>query len=781
MNKHISSYKVLMIFFFLLIPVTFLFFGCADKNVSFESPVSSTEPDYETLYQNETINDVMEGEWIKADVNSPDTFMSLSEYVSDVFPIVYPDKSYYRMRFADDRFIYSFDRYSEPEGSTENYTQTVCLHKLDISDKTVTSTEYFFPDRLVCSFYKPQSIGGRIFASSEKRDEDGNLTECCVIELLPDGTISESANLVDVLKENGLYPEQFYGVDCKLLYEPVSDITYILTPSQDCVIPVDKNGKALAEFTGLEGSKKKTISDFAYTGDGHIIFICSGGGNEDIVIFENNAPKSLYSGKSGSEAFFTDSVIDSHGRVLFSYGTNSVSIISWDTKTGTQENLYSESYDNDYSYGFECFARNDKGEMLLIVNDDLKVFSFAGASQKVEINVTQVTQGGVEFDMYIKKYEQSHPGVTFNTLEKAGQSDADTVFTQMYTDMTRGGGPDMILLDVDRLDSLAKSDCLYELSGVLRDDIKNNIVPAVWESGYIDGGKYAMMMSPNMYTLIISGKYFDGESWTIKDIMNIVEERERSGNPFEQLTLDKSSLSMFIFNICESEFVDMNSHTCTFESDDFVRMLEMCKKYDTADSGKPENSLSLMKEDKALIYVDYLLGFATYSELLASLGEDYRTIGYPHQNGTGKISATTGIAVNKAAIENDADKKAVIEDFLNCMYSPDYLSSVGTILVPTRLDYFDGRILYLGGNPHIKLDSHTYSPITPKADGTTYLDEYVYLLKNCEGMSSDEASERIIKEIILEEAEPFFAGAKSAREVAEIIQSRVSIYLKEIG
>jgi hypothetical protein len=36
-----------------------------------------------------------------------------------------------------------------------------------------------------------------------------------------------------------------------------------------------------------------------------------------------------------------------------------------------------------------------------------------------------------------------------------------------------------------------------------------------------------------------------------------------------------------------------------------------------------------------------------------------------------------------------------------------------------------------------------------------------------------------LNEIVLEEAEAFFAGQKSAQEVAEIIQNRVQVYVNE--
>ena len=66
--------------------------------------------------------------------------------------------------------------------------------------------------------------------------------------------------------------------------------------------------------------------------------------------------------------------------------------------------------------------------------------------------------------------------------------------------------------------------------------------------------------------------------------------------------------------------------------------------------------------------------------------------------------------------------------------------------------------------------------IDAKPDGTSYLPEYLTFMDSCRistGITEP------IEEIILEEADAFFAGDKDARTVAGIIQSLVQLYLNE--
>lgn len=197
----------------------------------------------------------------------------------------------------------------------------------------------------------------------------------------------------------------------------------------------------------------------------------------------------------------------------------------------------------------------------------------------------------------------------------------------------------------------------------------------------------------------------------------------------------------------------------------------------------------MIREDEALFYFENSgLSLPRYSTVMASLGEnEYVTIGYPSVCGNDiRISFVRYIAINKNFMEKETDKKKVIEDFLNCLYMPEYNNESMSSLVPVRLDAFEGKILMAGdydylSSPALKLDDRTYTSIAAKRDGSTYVDDYLELLKNYDNLFYVDTDEAVIREIVFEETEPFFNGAKTAEETARTIQNRVSLYLMENG
>ena len=67
-------------------------------------------------------------------------------------------------------------------------------------------------------------------------------------------------------------------------------------------------------------------------------------------------------------------------------------------------------------------------------------------------------------------------------------------------------------------------------------------------------------------------------------------------------------------------------------------------------------------------------------------------------------------------------------------------------------------------------------PLEGKEDGSSYVKEYIELAENCIPQK-DEYEQ--IKSIVIEEVPAFFNGQKTAKQVASIIQSRVTIFLEE--
>lgn len=112
---------------------TLVFCGCGREAKISESQTFTQSIDYEALYQEEPINDVLKEDWAKEDVSEAKQYMALSEYKASVFPAKDAGERFTWGYFADSEYIYTLEQY-HTQGAESS---TVYLRKLNISDKAV--------------------------------------------------------------------------------------------------------------------------------------------------------------------------------------------------------------------------------------------------------------------------------------------------------------------------------------------------------------------------------------------------------------------------------------------------------------------------------------------------------------------------------------------------------------------------------------------------------------------------------------------------------------------
>lgn len=739
--------------------------------------------DYEAEYQAEEINDVINEAWNKTEEEKTDSAMLLSEYIANVFTRDFDAETFNLGYCSDSQNIYLLRQYYFANEAKAIH----CLYSFNGNSKVTSMVQYDLDEQgLPGMLYEPYAVDGRVFSSFIAGDESTyDLSSYRCVELLEDGSVTPYADVIEILKDNDWMPKPQYIPEVSLRYEPITGHTYILSPEKDRLIIADESGKVINEFRGFNENGRCQISFYTLALDGYIILLCEENGNETFFTFDNNSISIMYEGKRGPEADGVYQIVDGHGRIL--YLKNYHTVTSWDTKTGVQETLYKSGGDYAYGSGGDAFTRNDNGELIILVNNNVRVISYEGKVNPVEITLKPLGLISNTIRQCIKRYEETHPGVKITILFDTKWDSRDSELNIVYAEISNGEGPDMMQVLDDQLVHLIKSNCLYDLSDILKPEIKEALIPAVVKEEQIDGKKYRFGMNPEIRTFVVNKKYCPNGSLSIGEILDIIEAREREGNPFEYIVVGDYSHDLFealVSTICDSEFIDMDNYECHFDSEDFIHLLKVCKEYrekeKTLQYSKNDSS-KLMKEDKALLYFESNMDIYNFSSIWASLGDDYTNIGFPVGNNQNKnilCFPIGGIVVNSASMQ-DEDKRKIIEDLLNCMYTPEYLVDTIASTVPTRLDAFEGRIVddYPTGSS-IKIDGRTTMPIAGKADGSSYVSEYLELLNSCDSLFSKDAG--ALKRIVVEEAEYYFDGPKSAEEVAKIIQGRVELYLMEL-
>jgi ABC-type glycerol-3-phosphate transport system substrate-binding protein len=195
------------------------------------------------------------------------------------------------------------------------------------------------------------------------------------------------------------------------------------------------------------------------------------------------------------------------------------------------------------------------------------------------------------------------------------------------------------------------------------------------------------------------------------------------------------------------------------------------------------NYESMYREGTALLSTVYLSDFATYNyQKKGTFGEDITFIGFPASN-------ENGSAINydiSFAMSSKSDKKDGAWDFLRYYLTDEYQDSI-TYGFPISIERLNElaetakqRPFYLDENGNkVEYDQTYYLNdveiiIEPCTDAE--IDQVMTFLKSLNQSTTYDSS---LMKIVTEEAESFFSGQKSASEVAEIIQSRVQIYVSE--
>ena len=220
------------------------------------------------------------------------------------------------------------------------------------------------------------------------------------------------------------------------------------------------------------------------------------------------------------------------------------------------------------------------------------------------------------------------------------------------------------------------------------------------------------------------------------------------------------------------------------------------------------------RDDRALLYQMYLGNYTSFWEIQQGLfGERISLVGYPNENRLGAtIYPSTSFAVSAQSLCQEG-AWAFISDYFaeqkaqdaNDMYQFSIFRSINKKLADQALAYHDNYWYEQEGEdiiveevvPAIDEDMMV-NPDDPYGNAENGEKTWTYWIANQQinlGLMTEEAVARMdaflesltqcyqydepMMKIILEEASAFFSGQKSAEEIANLIQSRVSIYVAE--
>ena len=407
------------------------------------------------------------------------------------------------------------------------------------------------------------------------------------------------------------------------------------------------------------------------------------------------------------------------------------------------------------------------------------------------VDKTVITVGGAYVDDAVKK-----AAIEFNKtnekykIEFKDYSNEEDPSTKLNADIIAGNIPDILYIsDTGYLSQYISKGILEDLTPYFDKDSEistEDIMKPVLEAMKVDDKLYYVATSFSVSTLVASSKDVGTESgWTFEDLKKLLEEKGDSVRPF--YTENKSDMLWSLMGIGTSDFVDWQTGECSFDSQDFKDILEICNtgKNEETEYNEDSPSLpSLIQQGKVLFNEGYvsLEEIQVYEEMYK---DDITFIGYPNKDKEGSyfnLSMLFGIS-SKSEVKDGA------WEFIRTFMTKEYQGTNGNIWdTPTRQDCFDMMVKAKMATKtykdelgqEIEPGSSTYGyddlEVQIKPSSQEEVDMYTELINGTKKISG---YDNAIMEIIQEEAKAYFAGEKSLDDTAAIIQNRVKTYVNE--
>ena len=416
-----------------------------------------------------------------------------------------------------------------------------------------------------------------------------------------------------------------------------------------------------------------------------------------------------------------------------------------------------------------------------VVNREKVILAVDGIDSAVDSHAGNFNKSSDEYEIEIRHYEHGSDDLRADVLSDSSPDiyyymDLDTV--QSYTNI--GAFADMYEL-------------MDKYGGLSREDIMPNVLEA-YETGdklYFMSDRFSVQC--NIAWSEVLGREYS--NWTMDEFFEFVENM-----PENMYIGDKwsfySRYGLFCY-LCQDnveQWVDFDNNTCDFNSESFIKTLELCRDLKLVFDEIPdyqnmtqEETLALEEWNAALLKnKEALLGWGGGSmvhlegpKYAAQFGlkmEDITLVANPTKNGGGTISGGDYYSVLNSGNCTEGGWA-----YMCWLLGKNKQEEIGFHMFPVRKDSFykctsQQRVATesasaAGGMNGLRFE---YDP-TITEEQCEYIVGFIEKCNSLDGFRSK------VREILDDEYESFIGGEITAEQCAERIQSRMEIYLSENG
>lgn len=415
---------------------------------------------------------------------------------------------------------------------------------------------------------------------------------------------------------------------------------------------------------------------------------------------------------------------------------------------------------------------------------NVKKVPASSVKQKKEVNLAMLSLDYSAREKVIKfNRTNDEYRINIKTYVDDDGSNWDEAQTQFKADVASGTAGDFFIADSNNVDvnNLIAKGALADLSDFIDNDAELNrddFIPNLLDILSVDGKLYSVAESFNVQTLV--GKVADvgtKSSWTFKDIMELAKAHP-DAQLMQYMTKSGGIATMVMYSM--DSFYNSETGECSFDSEDFISLLELCNTFPKEYDYDQDTAISLpaaLRSGKVLLASVYMSDF-DYVQLYSKLyDEPVNFIGYPTNNGSGSVIGFNNRFCIAAKSKNKEGAWAFIRTFL----LPDAQSKLDWNL-PVNKAAFEQKITDAMNPKNVGEDGVVntwWYDDTEVEIGALTEDEAQTIRDIVYNATSESSYDEDLLNIIREEAEYYFNGEKSAQEIASVIQSRAQLYIDE--
>ncbi|MBD5139750.1 MAG: extracellular solute-binding protein [Ruminococcus sp.] len=735
-----------------------------------------------------------------------------------------------RLLYANEKIFIIGDKYtSEGEGENMTYTNETIMQIVGL-DGTLESEIVLTKDdgsdssehRYISSMTVDENGGLISVENSYSWDETtGESHEAWyLVKYDGDGKLISESDLSDIQeiaqKETGndyFYVDTFIVGDDGSLYISCNNVIFVL----------DASGKYQCAIKNENASDNSWMGGLYKTGDGRMVTSVT---TSKMDGDNYSSETKLYEVDTVGKKLGSEYVYEQNGRMM--NGTDQYDLLisrdsglfGYDIESGTLETII-----DWIKSGFDNTAMNDNcttvlqdGRILCVTynytshgggsygwsNNDqiINILSEVDASTLPDKKLIKLYALYLDVDIkrQILEFNKNNPEyeIELTSYQDYMVNSYNDAITRLNNDMIAGNLPDIIVLNTNMpIDSYISKGLLADLYEFMDKDEtinRSDYVEGVFKAYETNGKLYELVSNFSISTVVGKSSMVGNDpGWSVEEFIQFVD-----ANPDVSVFGDEISRSEFfsaILQVCSERFINRDTGECSFNSDDFIKLMEFSNRFPKeidysqlySDPNYWDEQQSAYREGRALLSVYDLSRFNNLRELEKGMfGEPITFKGFPGASGNGAVfNAYTEIAITSKASNPDGAWNFV-KYFLSDEYQ-DIFTTNDSYRFPIKKsaleklaeaakerpywededgnkEYYDNT--YWNGSSSINIGVNT------DEDNQRLID----FINSTENISRNDDQ---VNNIINEEAGAFFDGQKSAADVAEIIQNRVSNYIAE--